>query len=240
MPLRESGCDMSTLTPNPPLTPDGIPSAEQHIPPRSALQKSIRLWTILGLAGLAFAGVLAAGAYLLLLGGSEPSLTNAHTAEADEPALTSVPGYAYENPTGEFSALSQEFQRGFSDSNDQAAAVMPDGSGDFYLATSGHQVMSGAEQPDALLFLATVNPAVENTPGYEPEQILMGFAGGVASAGGTVTTETIGGEQVVTVEDDGDVAAYAWHHDGTVGISMGPDKSAVRDFTEAYLAQVNG
>jgi hypothetical protein len=227
---------MSTLTPNPPVTPDGVPGGGENVPSHAAPHRSRRLWLVLGVV---LACVLAAGAFVLLQGGGEPSLTNTHAAEAGEPALASVPGYAYENPTGDYASLSQSLEQSITTANDQTAAMLPKGTGDFYQSSSGHQVMSGADQPDALLFLATVNPAVESMSGFDPGNLVTGMAGGMATAGGTVTTETIAGEDVVVAEGGGDVA-YAWYHDGTVSMAIGHDKSTVRDFAEAYLTQVHG
>jgi hypothetical protein len=64
------------------------------------------------------------------------------------------------------------------------------------------------------------------------------MAGGMASGGATVSTKTIGPEEVAHGTLDGD-SAYAWFHDGVITMAAGDDDADTLRFVEAYIAEAH-
>jgi len=191
------------------------------------------LWLILG--GLALLLAIGVGTFFFLSGGEEESaVVNDHTAEAGEPALISVPGYSYENPA---TSIAADFDGSMQQTNEQLAAMMPAGSEDVYVSWSIHEVSATGTEPVALLGLLEVNQQFASTPQFDPEMVVAGMAGGMATEGSTVSTETIEGETVAVAE--GDVTAYAWYHDGTMSMAFGENQDDLLQFVESYLAEAN-
>ncbi len=226
---------MTTETPIPPpdTFDDGSLPVEPVAPPS---RKGLRaLWLILG--GLALL-VVAGTAMILASGSSEsnPSVVNDHTAQAGEPALISVPGYTYENAPA---AETTEYDNQMTQINEQLATMFPSTTTDVYDTWSLHSVMSSGDESVAELALMGINQQLtsEQPAQFDPDMMVSGIAGAMASEGATVSTETIEGENVAVAE--GDLSAFAWYHDGTVSIALGENENDLRAFVEDYLAVAN-
>jgi len=190
--------------------------------------------------GLLFASLaLTVGTFFFLSGGEEESaVVNDHTAETGEPALISVPGYSYGNPA---TSVAADFDSSMQQANEQLAAMMPAGSEDVYVSWSIHEVSATGTEPVALLGLLEANQEFTTSPQFDPEMVVVGIAGGMATEGATVSTETIEGETVAAAEGvaESDVTAYAWYHDGTVSMAFGENQDDLLQFVESYLAEAN-
>lgn len=223
---------MTTATPLPPPQ-----SADLPPPPGTPVEREKTghglLWLVLG--GLALLLAIGVGTFFFLSGGEEESaVVNDHTAETGEPALISVPGYTYGNPA---TAVASDFDTTMQQTNGQLAAMMPAGSEDVYVSWSMHEMSATGTDPLGMLGLLEVNQEFAATPQFDPDMVVAGIAGGMATDGATVSTETIEGENVAVAE--GDVTAYAWYHDGTVSMAFGENQSDLLQFVEAYLAEAN-
>ncbi len=225
---------MTTATPIPPPTfDDGSLPVEPVEPP--AKNGFRALWLILG--GLAL--LVAVGTAVFIATGSSdgnPAVVNDHTAQVGEPALISVPGYTYENAPAD---IAMDLDSMMTQTNDQLASMYPSATTDIYTSWSIHNVMSGAEKRVAGLSLMAIDQQfVSGQPGVSEDMIVSGVAGGMASEGATVSTETIEGETVAVAE--GDLSAFAWYHDGTVSMAFGDNENDLRAFVGDYLAVANG
>ena len=97
-------------------------------------------WLLLGLAVLVAAGAVVAA--VVVAGGEDTAVVNTHTAEAGEPALISVPGYAYEDLTGDdLATFEEDIVPGFTSVNEALSQSVPE-LGDLYLGWSGHTVVA--------------------------------------------------------------------------------------------------
>ncbi len=160
-------------------------------------------------------------------------MVNTHTAEAGEPALLSVPGYAYEDLTGATWPTSRRRPRPATLSQNEAARSRYPELGDFYLGWSSHDVVA-ADGRVATFLLVSVSEDYLDAGLLTGDDLVAVMAGGMAGGGATATTETISGEKVAYAEADG-VHAYLWFHDSVITGAAGPDEGDVRAFVEAYL-----
>jgi hypothetical protein len=196
-------------------------------PPAAPSSSSTRgpWWLLAGVVAVALmlgAGVTAA----LLFEESSEQPTAVHLAEPGEPALIQVPGYTYADAGARDVADLQE-------EVDALHEVLPG----FYTATAVHEVeRAGVEH--LLLMQLQVSEEVLESPDFMEDGVLVGMAGGMASGGATVSTKTIGPEEVAHGTLDGD-SAYAWFHDGVITMAAGDDDADTLRFVEAYIAEAH-
>ena len=231
---------MTLQTPNP--AHDYAAPAEQVSATPVAHRSRRTLWIILGI--LAVIGLVAAVAIVAFGSNDEPSAVNSHSALAGEPALISVPGYAYEDPAtigdADLTALAASIDQSFAAANAQTAAQLPALKGDAFTTWSSHAVTADGTTADALLFLASINPDLFTlSPGTNPDTVVTGIAGGMATGGGTVSTETISGESVAVATTSDGTVFVAWYHNGDMTMTTGPDEQTVRDVVTADLTEAN-
>ena len=200
---------MTTATPIPPPQTSDLPPPVAT-PMEPARKGHTLLWLVLG--GLALLLAIGAGTFFFLANGDEEAaVVNDHTAQTGEPVLVEVPGYAYANPEASSAA---EFDTMVTQANEEVAAMMPAGSEDVYAAWSLHEVATAGTDPLAELGLMEFNQQYVDDPTFNPDMVVTGFAGGMATEGGTVTTETIDGETVAIAEaPDADGMVFAWYHE---------------------------
>ena len=167
----------------------------------------------------------------------QAAVANTHTAQAGEPALISVPGYAYEDLTGNDLALYQQDVVAASVvANEEMRQAHPE-LGDLYLGSSGHKVVADGSEV-ALFAMGGINQAYLDAGVLTENDLLEEMAADEADLGATVSTMTIAGENVVHAENFG-LYAYFWVHDGAKTALFGSDEGAVLDFVEAYLEVAN-
>ena len=232
---------MAMQTPIQPSDPWTAPTSEAApdqwaAPPPQAAKRGWPVWAriLLGLAAM-----LAAWAVVAVLagGGEDTAVVNTHTAEAGEPALISVPGYAYEDLTGDdLAGYQADIVSAYTTGNEEIGEVYPE-LGDVYLGWSGHAVVASDDEV-AVLVLASVNQDYLDDGIFTEEDVVVGMAGGAAGEGATVTTVTIAGEQVAYAEAEG-AYMYFRFHDGVETGAFGPDEGDTRAFVEAYLETAN-
>ena len=229
---------MAMQTPIQPSDPWTAPTSDAAAgqwaaPPPQAVKRGWPVWAriLLGLAVMLAAWAVVAA--VLAGGGEDTAVVNTHTAEAGEPALVSVPRYAYENLTGDDLAYWQdEMLPALKSVNEEIKLAFPD-LGDYYLSWSSHKVVA-ADGDVGAAFLVSVNPEYLDAGILTEDDVVLGMAGGAAGGGATVTTETIAGEKVVYDVGD-DVHSFSWFHDGVMTTASGTDEGDTRDFVEAYL-----
>lgn len=243
---------MTMQTPIEPASPWTAPPSDEAAgqgaapPPAAKRGWPVWAWLLLGLAVLLAAGAVVA-AVVVAGGGEDTAVVNTHTVEAGEPALISVPGYAYEDLTGDDLAFfDEQLVYTYTSANEPLQVYFPD-HGDFYSGWSGHSVVA-ADGEVAALFLVSVNQDYLDAGVMIEEALVEGMSGPVAGERATVTTETIAGEEVMVAEggDDwlgtegmynwfGGDHSFAWFHDNVVTGVTGPDEGDARAFVEAYL-----
>lgn len=233
---------MTTATPIPPQHAVDVspPIATPHEPPKKG---HTLLWLVLGMLALLLAAGVATIVFLsegedeAAVVKDEAALINDHNAEAGEPPLVDVPGYVYTNPSAEVAAAYEAQVRQI---NEAGAAMMPAGSADIYVFWSLHEVGTADSDLSVGLALMKINQQCVNAPTFNPDLVVTGIAGEMATKGGTVTTEQVDGETVAVLEDQAqDIAGLAWYHEGLVCMALGEDKDGVHAFAEAYITEQN-
>jgi hypothetical protein len=230
---------MTTATPiPPPYTSEAPPPVAAPLEPPQ--RSHTLLWLVLGGLALLFLAAGVATFVFLARADDKTAVVNDHTTEAGEPTLIEVAGYAYTDPQAEEAAV---WDATMTQVNEKVAAVLPARFADIPWVTSWslHAVNHATGGRDSLaLGLIEINPQFANVPYWDDEFFLNSVAVGMVAKGTTATTETIDGETVAVARETGeDWATFTWFHEGTVGMTAGPDEDAVRAFAEAYITEQN-
>jgi hypothetical protein len=155
---------------------------------------------------------------------ASPSLTPPHTAQPGEPALITVPGYAYTNATGDGAA---------------AAKMLINADPQDFKSWSAHNVMREGTEIGGII-LVQVKPRYAGLPQVR-QAMVPAMADAMAGSGAKTTLETIHNEKVaMTTRDSSDV--YLWYHNGAITIVIGDNGKGpdMRNFVQAYLKTANG
>lgn len=225
---------MTVQTPQSSGTPPGPAEPWSTVPAPTAPNGGRRLLIglIVGLLVLAAACAVAVALVLRGDGSTQTTPVSPHRAEAGEPALVAVPGYAYEDVSdtdlGDLNSMMEEANRA---SQTQSPELGP-----VYSGWSGHEVVQGGREVGRLVLMA-INPAYLSSDTFSAENVLARLAGGVAQGGATVRMGTLVDHDVVFAEADG-TYGVAWLQDGTIVEVAGPDRSDVRNFATDYLEVV--
>jgi hypothetical protein len=190
-------------------------------PPRIPL----RLWRRLLIGGGVVLALLLLAAAVIFAGADEPAEVPAvsHQAEAGEPALVDVPGYAYTD-------VSARENRAAREGMEMVNRMLPD----FYLGIATHNIQKPGAADMQILQMQMSAEAM-----WTVSDNNNGLLGSLVAQGATdAALKTIADREVAygTVEDG--TTTYAWFDDGVLVVVTGEDRSDTTQFVEAYLAEV--